>query len=286
MNLEVTYMSGAGNLFSVIDNRNLNLGLSEGNLLAPILCNKSDLNTINTEGLMFLENSSPGYDFNCTFFNPDGSNGMMCGNGGRAITRFAQVNGMIANKKEIKFNMSGDSYQAEVSGFNIKLYMPAPKIIPELRIIELKDGSKFKGYYSNTGTHHFCIDLKEHGIKRKKLEIDKIGSEIRYHDYFSPEGTNINFYKIKKGVVHLRTYEKGVEAETGACGTGAVATALAIFEKEEMDFPIKIIPTSGEELIIDIVGKYPKKIKNMVLEGPAKIIYQSKINLPDKTLLN
>jgi diaminopimelate epimerase len=285
MNLEVTYMSGAGNLFSVIDNRSLNLSTIDGNKLAPILCSENEINKLRTEGLMFLEKPSPGADFNCTFFNPDGSSGMMCGNGGRAITRFAQLNGMIADPKNINFNMSGDLYHSELSGLNIKLLMPAPKVLPEIKEIKI-DEKKYTAYYSNTGTHHLCIDLKEHDIKRKELKIDKLGPKFRYHKSFEPEGTNVNFYKIKKDVVYLKTYEKGVEAETGACGTGAVSTALTVNKINGIDFPIKIIPTSGEELIIDRVVSTDNKIENMILEGPAKVIYQSNINLPDNTFFN
>jgi diaminopimelate epimerase len=91
---------------------------------------------------------------------------------------------------------------------------------------------------------------------------------------------------LKNGFANLRTFEKGVEKETGACGTGAVATALTLKEKGILDFPIKLIPTSGEELIINLVGEYPNQIENMILEGPAKVLSERQLKIPDQELNN
>lgn len=283
MNLKITYMSGAGNLFSVIDNRKINLSGSDGKYLAPLLCNKSNYNDFETEGLMFLEKSSE-YDFACQFFNPDGSSGMMCGNGGRAITRFAQLSNMVT-ESEVEFEMAGAIYSAEFNSNNIKLLMPSPSSNPTEDKVDL-DGKIIDFHYSNTGTHHVVIDTDESKIDFENFDINKLGSEIRQHNKFSPEGTNVNFYRINNGKADLRTFEKGVEKETGACGTGAVATALTIFEKGQLEFPMNIIPSSGEELIIHLIGKYPNEIQNMVLEGPAKVLFENQINIPDLEMIN
>lgn len=284
MNIEITFMSGAGNLFSVIDNRELDLNDKDGSVLAPILCNVNDYNAYNTEGLMFLNNGDHGYSFQCDFFNPDGSTGMMCGNGGRAITRFAQLNG-IPIKNHLKFQMAGDVYQASLHEDNIQLYLPRPRVLPEKKIVSV-DGNDYKCYYSNTGTHHVVINYYNFWEEEfRKFNIDELANGFRHHKDFEPHGVNVNFYMIKDDVIHLRTFEKGVELETGACGTGAIATALTAHLKDNLSFPIKLIPPSDEELIVDIVGEYDK-IEKVILEGPAKVIGQEIVHLPDSLLIH
>lgn len=282
MKIEVFYMSGAGNLFSVIDNRNYKFTTKQGNILAPILCSKNEYNDFNAEGLMFLENDNPKYDFTCKFFNPDGSTGMMCGNGGRAITRFAELNQLIKNKDNINFFMSGNNYRSEITNSDIKLYMPPAEILPYKKVIELNN-KKIEGYYSNTGTHHFVVNTEDNQIDFDNFDVKKLGSELRYCNEFKPDGSNINFIKIEENKVFLRTYEKGVEAETGACGTGAVATALTVNEFYNLEFPIEIIPTSKERLIIDKVEDNGE-IVNMILQGPAKILYTNNILIPENLI--
>lgn len=283
MKIKVTYMSGAGNLFSVIDNRKYDFSIKQGEILAKILCSKNDLNDFQTEGLMFLEKHNENLDFECKFFNPDGSTGMMCGNGGRAITRFAELSGMLYNKSSIKFLMSGSIYHSEILGSEIKLFMPPPSILPYRQEITINN-QIITGYFSNTGTFHFVLNTEENYIDFNNFNINEIGSKIRLHNSFEPNGTNVNFTKLEGNSIHLRTFEKGVEAETGACGTGAVATALTYNMFYNIEFPISIIPTSKENLTIDIV-KENDGIKNIILQGPAKVLYEIELNLTDKILL-
>ncbi len=282
MIIEVYYMSGAGNLFSVIDNRKYKFSKKQGKILAPILCTKNEYNDFNSEGLMFLEDKSPSIDFSCKFFNPDGSTGMMCGNGGRAITRFAELNKLIKNKDNIKFFMSGNIYKSEIIGSDIKLYMPSPELLP-LKLILDNNSSKILGYFNFTGTYHFVVNVDENSIDFDNFDINKLGAELRDNWEFEPGGSNINFIKIKNNIIHLRTFEKGVDAETGACGTGAVAAALTAEEFYNLSFPIEVLPTSGERLIIDKVEENGE-ITNMILQGPAKILYNIQINIPDNLL--
>lgn len=283
MKIEVYYMSGAGNLFSVIDNRKYNFSNEQGEKLAKILCNVNEYNDFNSEGLMFLEEGNIEFDFICKFFNPDGSTGMMCGNGGRAITRFAEVNNMIKNKDNVNFYMSGDKYKSEFNGNNIKLYMPPPILLPNLKSIKIAN-NEINGYFSNTGTYHYVVNCEENNINFENFDINELGSQIRNHKDFIPNGTNVNFIDLNSNIINLRTYEKGVEAETGACGTGAVATALTVNQFYNVDFPVKIIPTSKEELIIHKIDA-ENVIRNMILEGPAKILYSSIIHLPNEEFL-
>jgi diaminopimelate epimerase len=268
-------MSGAGNLFVVIDNLDGRFSGEDGQKLARILCEESQ-NYPAQEGLMFLESGSTpnkmGLDFECKFFNPDGSLGMMCGNGGRVIARFAKDAGVkLLGDGLTRFKMSGEIYSAEFVGENIKLFMPAPSIMPKEILMPLND-YVYQLKYVNTGTHHAVIKPELYWDEDfYNLDLAKISPPLRSHKKVEPHGANINFYKIVGDKVILRTYEKGVEAETGACGTGAVAVALVVHEDDGLPFPIHIIPTSGEELIVDIIGSY-QKIEKIILEGPATVI--------------
>jgi len=297
MNLKIYKMSGAGNLFTVFDNRNKILSKEKASELTPVVTNKNDFNSFITEGFLLLE-SSEKYDFKCEFFNPDGSNGMMCGNGGRAISRFAKEIGMISkNTKKVEFEMAGDVYNAEFIKDNIRLTLPKPTEINTNLIVET-ELINFVGTYVNVGSDHFIVDIDklksltklqnksdedyhdkiENKLKLHKLDIDTVGPSIRYNKVFD-NGCNANFIEIQSDklgeFVKLRTYERGVEEETGACGTGAVSTAIHCALTRNMSFPIRISPTSNEELIIDCIGNFPDNIKNMILEGGASIIDES-----------
>ena len=283
MKIKVTFMSGAGNLFSVIDNRKYKFNVNQGKILAELFCNKNEFNDFKTEGLMFLENGKDYLDFECKFYNPDGSTGMMCGNGGRAITRFAELSGILKNKVNINFLMSGDIYHSEIEENDIKLYMPPARANPYKLNLQTSD-KEYNGFFSNTGTNHYVLDTTNSNLDFNDFDINKLGSELRFHKEFAPIGSNINFVKIEDKILHLRTFEKGVEAETGACGTGAVAVGLTYNHFFNFDFPITIIPSSKEMLTIDVV-KNGDTIINMILQGPAKILFESEFNINDSKLL-
>ncbi|TNE33705.1 diaminopimelate epimerase [bacterium] len=277
MKYKITYMSGAGNLFTVIDNRNGAISNKLGSQLAPLLCNLNEINKFETEGLMLLENSSD-YSFKCNFFNPDGSTGMMCGNGGRAIVNFA-LNLQVINKddKDIEFEMASDIYKANFKDELVDLEMPN---IKDEKVIELKvQGRKVSAYYVDNGSQHTVIRIdKLDNLQLPKLDINGYGREIRYNEIFGKLGSNANFYDVRNGIIHLRTYERGVEKETGACGTGAVATAITAVKESGLNFPVNIIPTSGEKLIVD------KKIDLLGatkyhLIGPAVILEEREIEV-------
>lgn len=270
MKIEIYYMSGAGNLFTVTDNRIKNLDLETGQKLAPILCN-SEIG-FDTDGLMFLNSGTSEFDFTSEFFNPDGSNGMMCGNGGRCIARFA--NSKIGfDRKHIKFSMAGNPYAAEFKISNIKLKLPPPSEITDIKSIQI-DNQIYEYNYVNVGTDHCVIKVDN----LANFDVEGIGNKIRNHIDFSPNGANINFYEIKENKVHLRTFERGVEKETGACGTGAIATGIVVNRNDKMLFPIRIMPSSNSELIIDLdvinptVEAITENIRCLYLEGNALIL--------------
>ena len=276
MKVEITYMSAAGNLFSVIDNR-VNL-LENTNLesLAVKLCSKSTNGIMDTEGLMLLEKSDE-YDFECKFFNPDGTTGMMCGNGGRAIVKFASLVDQIErNSRSINFFMANDIYEAKFAGDNINLTMAGVKSEYEKQI--LIDNKTINIYFVDNGSQHAVINIDDLGIDNlDTLKIDEFGKKVRYNSAFKPNGANANFYSYEDDILNLRTYERGVEKETGACGTGAVATAIAANKNLGIDFPIEILPTSGDLLTIDLNIINSKKVYHLI--GPAIVINKSNFEI-------
>jgi len=282
MKIKVYHLSGAGNLFTVIDNTDGLLDSSKIAKITPLLTEINDINKFKSEGLMLLE-QSVNYDFKCEFFNPDGSTGMMCGNGGRAIVRFAKEMGRIEdNIEKLKFEMANDIYEAEFNGSNIKLYLPKPSLIIEKFKIEVEN-KEVVGTYVDIGSDHFIVEISSLDLSDiNDFDINKYGSLIRYNNKFA-KGCNANFIQIKKDekgdYVKLRTYERGVEAETGACGTGAVSTAIHCVLNKKVQFPVRISPTSNQELIIDYTGGFPNDIKDMILEGPAEIIDSQEIEM-------
>lgn len=284
MDFTLSYMSGAGNLFSVVNLVEKDESIDYSSI-AKKICNLEDADAIKTEGAMFISKSlTKEADFDVTFFNPDGSTGMMCGNGGRVAIRFALDNGYPSDNK--KFNMAGKLYSySMVNSFdknNVALYFDSPKqFTPNIDIV-IDDETAFVGDFVNVGTPHFIINYDDFTDEIKgdfrSFNINDYAPKIRNHQEFDPTGTNVNFFHIDGKEVHLRTFERGVEAETGACGTGALSTAVSLLWKKELFSPITIVPTSGEKIYVHFVFS-KMKLTNLILEGPATLISTKQVSL-------
>jgi len=275
--INLKYMDGAGNTFTVVDDRCYNIPNEVYSAAARRLCSEHH----KTEGLIIMRAGNDVYDFIAEFFNPDGSGGTMCGNGGRCAVRFAGDNG-FSDKKELFFEMVGNEYRAEIGDMNIKLFLPAPS---EFRTSEVESAGLIRsGNFVDVGSAHFvinqidCADINTVGIRQ--CDLAKFAPPLRYHAAFTPLGVNVNLYSIiDRSTIDLRTWEKGVEGETGACGTGSVSTALAAYSKDEIDFPLTIIPPSGQKLIIDCVADDEGEIETVILEGPAQTYDNNNIEM-------
>ncbi len=283
MKLNLTYMSGAGNLFTVIDNREYELDEKNLSELAQTLCSAQGDSPLATEGLLILNNSKDGHSFETLYFNPDGTSGMMCGNGARCAFKFAEIAGYIDHKKDfpVNFSMSGNIYKGEFAEKSIKIEFPPPVKIDSG--LELKLNNKnIPADYVDVNSDHIVIDvndLEQPYHEFTEFELTELGQKIRNMDRFSPKGVNVNFYEIKDNKeVELITYERGVEAFTGACGTGAISTALSIALKGKLNFPITIIPPSGSQLMVSIKGK-PENIGSVILEGSAEVIGERTVDI-------
>jgi diaminopimelate epimerase len=288
MNLDVSLMSGAGNTFVMLDNRIHKLSIQEGCEIAPILCTDSEY-LPRTEGLIFIENALPGsrLHFVMRFFNPDGSHGSMCGNGGRCAVKFAALHGVfdglshgaLTNHESlrIRFSVLDTEYTAELIARTdtVRLFFPAPHEITYPLLLTLEDGAKITAAFVNVGSDHAVVWFPEVSGEIRSTFVDfdiaHWGARIRHNTAF-PRGANANFYTVVgERTVRLRTFERGVEAETGACGTGAISTALIAHLRHDILPPVRILPPSGEELIVNFTTT-SDGFDNISLEGNAVII--------------
>ena len=274
--LTFTKMSGAGNDFIFIDKKQ-NHSLEIQTDFVKKICDRR--NGIGADGLITIEDSS-NYDFIMNYFNADGSTGSLCANGARCAILFASESGRLKDNKA-KFLSNEVEYKGEVnSNSDIKFYLNPPKNIKYN--FKIKAGGKLiNAHFADTGSPHVVIDINESERflpSLQELPVEKLGREIRYLSEFKPDGTNVNFVNVKDGVVHIRTYERGVEAETLACGTGSVAAALICYVNYKLSVPVKIFPKSNEKLLVNFDVEN-SKVRNLSLTGPAKVIFTGEMKI-------
>ena len=263
--IEFYKMSGSGNDFIIIDNRSNIVDESDLSNFIVNVCRRKM--SVGADGVILVENTDNA-DFKWRFFNADGSVAEMCGNGARCVARFAYLNNIAGSN--MSFETLAGLVNAEVIEERVKVKMTDPFDLETDVAIEFKNG--LTSIYSiNTGVPHVVM------VKNSIDDIDivKIGREIRYHDRFSPAGTNVNFVcHIKDNTIAIRTYERGVEDETLACGTGAAASAIVMAHKMKLDSPLSVLTRSGEYLNIFFKEK-EGQYYDIYLEGDARIIYKA-----------
>ncbi|MDX9789958.1 MAG: diaminopimelate epimerase [Candidatus Kapaibacterium sp.] len=272
--IEVFRMSGAGNLFSVIDNSKYQFNDVELISLAVTLCSKNEINDFEAEGLLAITTESE-FDFDVKFLNPDGSSGMMCGNGGRCAFDFA-ANKLIpqARRNDYKFRMAGNIYSGMLTDDGVRLTMPAPAHVELMKTIII-DGKEIQGSYINVSSDHFVVELsqlKDFDVSFDSESIVEFAPKIRYHKDFGLAGVNVNIYKKVADAIYLKTFERGVENITGACGTGSVSTAIHCYGLNKTKLPLMIMPPSSIPVFIDFEFDYNDRIKKVFLSGHSEII--------------
>jgi diaminopimelate epimerase len=274
MKISFTKMSGAGNDFVVIDNR---IGvIRRRSAAARKLCDRRW--GIGADGLLLLEKSQKAA-YQMMYFNADGSYGGMCGNGGRCIARFAVDRGLA--KPDHTFEALNYLYRVKVEpNKKVTLWMKDPKDL-QLDIVLRLSGRTMKVHYVDTGSPHVVIPLEElrrRGLKLEDIDMDSIGHEVRYHKRFFPQGTNVNVIELRHHkTIGIRTYERGVEAETLACGTGSVAAALIAHQVYRIKSPVRVEPRSGVRLLVAFEAK-EGKYTEVQLMGPAVSTFDGEIN--------
>ncbi len=260
-------MSGSGNDFILIDHRKPVLGEEEMKAFARKVCQRRV--SVGADGLILIERSERA-DFKWRFFNADGSEPEMCGNGGRCAARFAWLKGISGST--LTFETMAGILSAQVDGKRVKLQMTKPHSLKLDETVSI-EGKKQTLSSINTGVPHavlFSDDLEG-------VDVIRVGKAIRYHSHFAPAGTNANFVRVEHpSRLSVRTYERGVEDETLACGTGAVASALVAAFKGFVKSPVSI-KTSGGEILSVHFEIEAGEVKRVFFEGDVHIIYEAEM---------
>ena len=245
----------------MIDNRENTISLSMTQV--NTLCNRHF--GIGADGLIVLSNDGTA-DFYMRYYNSDGNESTMCGNGGRCITAFASKLGIITNST--LFNAIDGRHEAKI----IELGENSLHIM--LKMKDVDRITKTENTFSlNTGSPHWVSFAENVGL----LDMVKEGRKIRYSMLYADEGINVNFVEVHPDFLFIRTYERGVEDETLSCGTGVTASALAYSYDNNIPSPVKI-KTKGGELKVSFVQK-GSKYEDVWLEGPAQFVFEGDIEI-------
>jgi diaminopimelate epimerase len=266
--LRFTKMDGAGNDFILVDNRAGDIDLSRTQIAR--LCDRH--RGIGADGVLLLENPSNHADFRMRYFNADGGEAEMCGNGARCFARFA--NKLAGARGKISFETPAGVISAELAGDLVTLQMTEPT---DLRLsIPLQIGAEKKiVHFINSGVPHVVVPVAQ----LDDVDVSRDGSALRHHEMFSPRGANVNFIE-KRGAdkIAVRTYERGVEDETLACGTGVVASAVIFAATENVNGPINVLARGGDELQVGF-EKSDKQFRSVTLTGPAEFVFEGTIDV-------
>ena len=270
-----TKMSGTGNDFIIIDHRRPFLDDIDLAGFVRSVCRRKF--SVGADGLILIEDSDTA-DFSWRFFNGDGSVAEMCGNGARCAARFAFANGIAP--AAMHFETVAGIIEAFVDpDGSVKIRLTNPVDI-RLNMVVNMSGVEMALHSVNTGVPHTVMLADDVGT----VQVEEMGRMIRFHEEFQPAGTNANFIQVlSENALKVRTYERGVEGETMACGTGAVASAVIAALLGKVTGPVEITTSGGEKLIIHftLIGE-PGSLAldpgaGIFLEGPADFIYDGKL---------
>ena len=262
-------MNGAGNDFVMLDNRNLSLKLSKDEIAK--LCDRH--RGVGADGLLAVEPATDGADWKMRYYNADGGEAEMCGNGARCFARF--VNKLHDNAlSQVKFETLAGVIGAEFEGDQVRINMSEPHSLKLNQSLNVDD-TTLQVHSVNTGVPHAVVFVDD----LDKVEVVRLGAGLRYHEAFAPKGTNANFAKVTgPGSIAIRTYERGVEDETLACGTGMVACALIAHELHGFASPVSVLVKGGDTLRIGF-EKDGSTYKNVTLFGPADFVFQGAVSV-------
>jgi len=269
--MEFAKLQGSGNDFVLIDNRDRRVdrfiearSLSVEEFVRR-LCEPH--RSVSADGVILVEEPrDPENDFRWRFFNADGSTAEMCGNGARCAVRFCYDLGIV--NEEVRFETLAGVIRAEVleSGRRVRVQLTRPTP-PQEKTLRLEE-REVKGFYLNTGVPHFVVVVEDVG----GVDVRGLGRRIRYHEEFRPAGTNVNFIaRVDEGTIAIRTYERGVESETLACGTGATASAIVSYRLGLVTRkPVNVLTKSGEILRVD----FSDDLSEVLLEGSVYKVFE------------
>ena len=250
-------MHGAGNDFVLVDDMTGIFPVEDHRRIAAMATRPDG---IGCEGVILVQKSEKA-DFRMRFFNPDGTEAEMCGNGARCVAQFAREIG-AAKKDEMEFETAAGLVRAQI-------------LEPGLVKVEMPPPCDFADDFVNAGVPRKIVPVEN----LLRVDVEGEGRSIRNSEEFAPDGTNVDFvlYRIPNRV-NIRTYERGVEAETGACGTGSIAAAVIGVRDYGLSFPVSVSTLHGYELIVDGVCNGPDDFSGITLTGPVKRIFAGQID--------
>ncbi len=272
--MKITFykLQGAGNDFVAIDNRKELLSMEEVIALTPRLCDRKF--GVGADGLLALFRSTSALAYTMVYRNADGSDAGMCGNGGRCIALLAHKLGIDPKHA---FDVHGHIYEAEVTGNEVSISFPSKP-----RVETVPDPNFGKMDVIFTGTEHVCIEVNP-SILDDKVNLRRVGRELRFDERFAPKGTNVNFYVAKRHrELQMVTYERGVEDLTLACGTGALAVSVAHARKlNESKGPFDVVVQCPGGVLRCRFNYEPTSdsFHSLILSGPAEIVFTGEIEI-------
>jgi diaminopimelate epimerase len=266
--LKFTKMNGAGNDFVVLDNRDRRLELASAQIAH--LCDRHS--GVGADGVLIVEPPANGADFRMRYYNSDGGEAEMCGNGARCFARYASR--LSGGGGVVSFETPAGVIRAECQGGNVRLAMSEPSDLRLDRLVQLSSGSVV-AHSVDTGVPHAVVFVED----LEKTDVRGLGAELRFHPDFAPRGTNANFVRVLgPQSIAIRTYERGVEDETLACGTGVVASALILNSKHDAPSPVSVRVRGGDALVVSFerdAGGH----RNVTLTGPADFVFEGEIGI-------
>lgn len=256
MDVSFVKMHGAGNDFVLIDDRAGTFPADDYMRVAALATRRSG---VGCEGVILVQCSETA-DFRMRFFNPDGSEADLCGNGARCVAAFAREIGAVTSDT-MRFETAAGDISAEiVDGSLVKIAMPAPRDFAEDFVV--------------AGVPHKIVPVEN----LAKTDVERDGRRIRMSPELAPEGANVDFVVYRQpNRLAMRTYERGVEAETGACGTGAVASAVIGVKDYGLEFPVYVKTAQGYELTVDGVFD-GESFTDLTLTGPVRKVFEGRID--------
>lgn len=271
MELTFTKMNGAGNDFVMLDNRDLSLALSPVQIAR--ICDRH--RGVGADGLLLVEPAQNGANFRMRYYNADGGEAEMCGNGARCFARYARR--VAQNEDEtISFETMAGVIGARCTGGEVQIDMSTPHSLEPAAALDADD-CRLNVHFINTGVPHAVVFVDY----LEQTDVHRLGRALRYHPHFAPKGTNVNFVQVMENdAISIRTYERGVEGETLACGTGVVACALIHHIEHSTASPVAVNVRGGDTLRVGFeTGELPGEFANVTLTGPADFVFDGTIDL-------
>jgi len=262
-------MHGAANDFILVDDRERSFPAEDRSWIASIAARRTG---VGSDGVILIQPSDQA-DFRMRFFNPDGGEAEMCGNGARCVARLASELGVAPSTMAIE-TVAG-LLRAESRDGRVLLHMTEPENVRLNQSLTV-NGRELNYHFANTGVPHVVLQVAD----ARDAEIERLGPTLRDHETFAPAGTNVNVMSVRdRDALQVRTYERGVEAETFACGTGIVACGIIAGLLGLVTTPVRVKTRSGDEIVVNYL-RTGERVKEVTMLGPAVHICRGSLNYP------